>query len=508
MKKLSWEKIIVILLSFVMWGILTYFLFFLNIRNQVGDTTFVAQVLYNFKQTVRMQTTYYTSTTESIDHVWYKPAAEVCAMDLESKFTDTPWGHHYFIAYLLIPLARMMDIPLMIALLHAGIYTSLLVFVYVLARQKKLSILLAILFTVLVMQHPLWDQGLTGQLYFNRLFLPFSGLLILLLDRSKINYWLVFLAGMLAASTNEIYGITIFIMLCSYLWVYKKFDRKITIFAVIFLGFGVLSTAYIQSHFPLGSTQTSSLGSLFGHGLDGIFRSVWMRLMEPTTQTFLAVNFLALGGFAQFNFRLILPLLMILGPNVLVTVGGAEKIGWSTHYHTGYFIPLIWISLIGLSKLNNRPRAQAVLIGAAIIFTMWVNPATLRINEQPTVVIKKLIQSVRYQHQKVALSLDFRRRLREAVGEGSTLSVPEAVAYNLFDHKMYYYPMGIDSVNAVILRYDGTKTADQRLSSINYGQQDPNLDSCILDRMKKGGFDFDNLTIVDEWAVIKRKTIP
>ncbi len=506
MKKVFQEKTVVALIAFFLWGVLSYFLFFLNIKNQVGDTAFVAQVLHNFKQTLTMQTTYYTSTTESIDHVWYKPAAEVCSMDLESKFTDTPWGHHYFIAYLLIPLARMMDIPLMIAVLHAGIYTSILVFAYILARQKKFSIALSAFFVLLVMQHPLWDQGLTGQLYFNRFFLPFSAILILLLDKSKINYALVFLASILAASTNEIYGITIFIMLCSYMWIYKKFDRRISILAIALLGFGAISTAYIQRHFPLGSTQTSSLGSLFGHGLGSLLRSVWLRLAEPGTQIFLIVNFLAMGVFALINVRLIFPMMLLLGPNVLVTVGGAEKIGWSTHYHIGYFVPLIWISLIGLSKLNNRPRIQAALIGLAIMFTMWINPATLKINERPTIAAKKLIQGVRYQYQKSALSLDFRRRLREAVGDEATLSVPEAISYNLHDHKMYYYPMGIDSVSTVVLRYNDKETIDRRFHSINYSQQDPDLDLCIIERMKRGGFDFDNIIVVDEWAVIKRKT--
>lgn len=508
MKNLSREKIVILSLSFVVWGILTYFLFFLNIKNQVGDTTFVAQVLHNFKQRLTMQTTYYTSTTESIDHVWYKPAAEVCSMDLESKFTDTPWGHHYFIAYLLIPLARMMDVPLMIALLHAGIYTSILVFAYILARQNKFSIALSAFFALLVMQHPLWDQGLTGQLYFNRFFLPFSALLVLWLDKPKINYFLVFFASILAASTNEIYGITLFIMLCSYMWIYKKFERKLSWMAAFFLIFGFVSTAYIQLHFPLGSTQTGSLDNIFGYGFSGIVRAVWVNIVDPRTIIFLSINLLSMGIFSFFNLRLILPLLILLGPNILVNIAGAEKVGWPTHYHTGYFTSLIWISLIGLSKFNSRPRIQAVLIGLAIIFTVWVNPATLRINEKPTIVIKKLIQGVRYQYQKSALSLDFLRRLREAVGEDATLSVPEAIAYNLHDHKMYYYPMGIDSVNAVILRYDDKKTTDQRLYSINYGQQDPNLDKCIIDRMRRGGFDFDNIVIVDEWAVIKRKTTP
>lgn len=506
-KQLPWEKICVVVSTLVIWGLLAYFLFFLQIKNQVGDTAFVAQVMYNFKHTLGMQTTYYTSTTESIDHVWYKPATEVCAMDLESKFINTPWGHHYLIAYLLIPFARVMDIPLMLAMLHAGIYTSVLLFAYLLARQKKLSIPLAILFTILVMHHPLWDQGLIGQVYFNRFFLPLCGFLILLLEEKKLKYALIFLACALAASTNEIYGITIFIVLMSYMWIYRKVDRTLLFFAGLLLAFGFVSTAYIQQHFPLRSTQTNTLGYLFGHGFYGMVQTIWMNLIDVKTQVFLIINVLAMGIFAFFDLWFIPPLLLVLAPNILVNLGGAEKIGWSTHYHIGYFIPLIWISLVGLSRLNGRPKLQAAFIGISLAFIIWVNPATLQLNEHPNIVIKRLVQSMQYHRQLGKIDLEFRRQLREAVGEGTTLSVPEAISYTFYDHAMYYYPMGIDTVNVVLLKFDGTKMGDQRFSSINYGHQDPNLDPCIFVRMKKGGFDFDNPTIVNDWAVIRRRMV-
>lgn len=501
------ESVLVILFTLAVWGLLAYFLFFLQVKNQGGDTAFVAQVLYNFRHTLRMQTTYYTSTTESIDHVWYKSANEVCTMDLETKFRDTPWGHHYLIAYLLIPIARVMEIPLLIAVLQAGIYTSVLLFAYLLARQKKLNIPLALLFTVLVMQHPLWNQGLIGQLYFNRLFLPLCGLIILLLEKRKINYWFVLFVGLLAAGTNEIYGITLFTVFVSYLWIYKKIDKKLFTFGVLFLGFGFASTAYIQQHFPLRSTQTGSLGALFGHGLNGIMQAILSNVINPKTKVFVIVSAFAISPFAVFSYRLILPLLLFLIPNILINIGGAEKIGWSTHYHIGYFIPLIWLSLLGFSRINRWPGLQGAFISASIVVLMLVNPLNLQFNRDPNIAIKNLFRNILYYHQHGKLDLQFREKLRETVGKGETLSIPEAISYNFYDHIMYYYPMGIDSVSTVILRYDSSKTGDQRFSSINYGHQDPHLDVCILNRMRKGGFDLSNPAIIDGWAIFKRKSV-
>ncbi len=502
-----WERICVGISTLFVWGLLSYFLFFLHIRNQVGDTAFVAQVLYNFKHTLRMQTTYYTSTTESIDHVWYKPAAEVCAMDLESQFKDTPWGHHYFIAYLLVPFARVMDIPLLIAIIQAGIYTSVLLFAYLLARQKEIRIPIAVLFTLLITQHPLWDQGLVGQLYFNRFFLPLSGLIILFLERKKINYICVFLASLFAASTNEIYGITIFMIIVSYLWIYKKKDAKLLALAVGSLMFGFVSTVYIQQNFPLRSTQTNSLGSLFGHGIGGMIREIWKNIIEIKTRIFILINILGGGFFTLFHFWLIPPLILVLVPNILVNIGGAEKIGWSTHYHIGYFIPLIWLSALGLTKIYERPKYQVIFLSICIAFLVWINPSTFQLNERPNIVIKKIAQSVFYYWQHGQRDLEYHRQLRETVKENETLSVPEAVSYHFYDHAMYYYPMGINTVSTVILRYDDTQLGDRRFSSINYGHQDPNLDLCIFNRMKKDGFDFNNPTIIDGWAIIRRQKV-
>lgn len=136
---LPWENIVVVSVGLFIWGTLSYLLFFSQITNQVGDTTFVAQILYNFKHSFVSNTSFGASTIESIDHVWYRKAQEVCSMDLTPKVSRYAWWHLYFIMYLLLPLARIMDVQTLIALVHAGIYTSMLVFAYLLCRKKSVN---------------------------------------------------------------------------------------------------------------------------------------------------------------------------------------------------------------------------------------------------------------------------------------------------------------------------------------------------------------------------------
>lgn len=51
------------------------------------------------------------------------------------------------------------------------------------------------------------------------------------------------------------------------------------------------------------------------------------------------------------------------------------------------------------------------------------------------------------------------------------------------------------------------KTGDERYYSLNYGQQDPKLYTCIRERTKRRGFDLVNATIIDGWAESKRKSL-
>lgn len=499
------ERTLVILFTLLAWVVLTYVSFFHTV-SQNGDTAFVAQVLYNFKTTFTMQTSYYASTSESIDHIWYQKADKVCNMDLETRFKDTtPWGHNYFIAYLLIPLARVMDVELLVAILHSGIYTSVLLFTYLIARKNKLSIPFSLLFAVVVSQHPLWRWGFDGQFYFNRFFLPLSAAALLLLEGKRMRYMLLFIVCLLAFSSNEINGVYIAILLLTYLWVRKKVDWKIIAFSAFFFIASIVSTSYIQAHYPLRSTQQGVFGSTFGRGFGPMVDLLKANIANEKTMIFFAVNMLAMGIYMVFDIRLVLPFLFIVLPNLLLSVGGAEKTGWQTHYHTGYFIPLIWMSVLGLSKINHKPRLQMIIMVFSIMVMAYIEPFTFHANDKPNIGLKTIVHQALYYVDHGKYELDFRQRLRDAVGEDSTISTPETASYHLYDHVLYYYPMGIDSADVVLLKYDGTKTGKERFYSINYGQQDGDLDVCIFERMEKNGFDFDNPTIVNDWAVLKRK---
>lgn len=505
MKKFLTDHITAIVIVIISWVILSYALYFYQINTQLADTTFIAQILENFRHSLVMNTTMGNSIIESMDAVWGMPAETVCKLPLASHFTNLPWFHYYFALYLLTPFIWIMNIPALLAIIQAGIYLSVIIFTYLYARKKEVSKLNAILLVLLVAQHPLWIEGIYGQFYVNRLFLPFSALFIWLIEKKKISYPVLGIAGLLAISTNEIYGIAIATIIISYLWIHKLINKKLLFFASIYILYSVISIALIQHNLGLTLPQTDFLNKTAQGGIGTTINRVVQDLLSQKTQIFLWVNFAGLGIFTIFASRTLLPLLMVLMPNLLINIGGAEKTGWSTHYHASYFIPLIWFGILGISRLNKHKKLQSTCLVGLIVLAMCTNPYTGKLRQTPIFSLVDLYQKAVTSHTASTYNLDFRRRLNDAIGSGRSVSLLEPVAYHLYHHETYYYPDNIEGVENVILRFDKTKNGDARFSSISYGSQfDPKMDVCIFERMKKDGYNFDNPIIVDGWAVIKR----
>lgn len=490
------------------WVYLSYALYYYQINSQFADTTFVAQILYNFKHTWEVKTSLGTSIIESMDHIWGQPSAQICSLPLNSSLNNLPWFHYYFVMYLLVPFARLMDISLLLAISQAGIYLSVLIFTYYFAKRSGLNFFLAVLFVILVSQHPLWIYGLYGQFYFNRFFLPFSALFIWLLTARQHNYFWLTLSGILAVSANEIYGLALAIILTCYFFINRNFNRRLALMAGLFLTYTVISLYTIQHNLGFISNQTGFISQATQGGFTGLVVRLQRDILSQNTQIFLFVNVVSMGIMALFYRRTLVPFLLILLPNLLVNIGGAEKTGWSTHYHISYCIPLIWLSLVGFSQWKVNSFHKSIILGILILISATINPYTLKLNPRPFIALRDLSRKSITSVQNSSINLDFRQRLQQAVGDGQSATLLEPSAYHLFQSDIYYYPHNLDQVDNVILRYNSGENGLSRFASISYtGQFDSSIDDCIFARMQKQGYDFSNPIIVDDWAVIKRKKL-
>lgn len=500
------EAIISGIIFIIVFFVLSQVLYLYNIGGQYGDGTFAAQILYNFKQgNFQPITSFGYSIGEYLNNILHQSADYVCSQPLTFSKNSGFLGHNYFIMYALIPLARIIDTYQLIALLQAFSYTAILAFTYFFSRDRKLSILNSVLLTILVSQHPLWRQGMFGQFYFNRLFIPLVALTIWLITRSKINYLLLIFVTILALSVNEIYGITMLMILLIYAVFFKNRDRKLIILGVAAGLYSLFSIIFIQQELGPITTQTGFVEKTFSTDIVVTLNNLSNNAISDKASIYLFVNILFLGILAiavPINFLLVI---LFLLPNLFVNLGGAEKTGWSTHYHITYFIPLIWLVVAGLgrAKLKNKLVLPAVLI-ILIIFTSIINPENLSLRPKPVIEIKNVINMSSYYLKQKDIKLKYKKNLREAIGESNTISAPEAAVYNLIDYDTYYYPINIDSADRVVFRYYEEKIGDDRFASINYGGQDPGLDKCVIERMRQNGFDFENPELVYPWAIVSK----
>lgn len=498
------EVAVSIIFFLILWVILSGMLYFYNIRHQYGDGTFAAQILYNFKNGFAQSSSFSASTLDAYKTIWYKPVAFVCNNPLVTNGENfTKIAHLYLVAYLLLPLAKLFDPFILIAVIHAFIYSFILFFAYLFSRDKKISIMNSILLTVLISQHPLWRMGLFGQFYFNRLFLPIIVLIIWLITRDKINHFWVTVLVILGISVNEIYGIALSLLLFAFILIFNKKALQLWLLAILSILTSIMMIGYIQAQFGAGSTQTKFIDSILK--VDSFISLIKNNLLVKNSLTFLYINLFSLGILAFLVPRNIIFLTIIFLPNLFINIGGAEKVGWATHYHTAYFIPLIWASIMGFSTIKfKKGLLSTILLVLMIFFSASLESTGLGIMNKPEFTLKeiasKILRYIKYHDEELA----YRKMLRDSVSEDASITGSEAAVYNFIDHPIYYYPMNIDIADKVIFYYNKQLEGDDRFSSINYGHQDQNLDSCIKERMKNR-FDFSTPKIVGEWAIIGRK---
>lgn len=500
----KYAKLLVITAVILSFFLLSRYIYIRNILFQYGDSSFAEQILYNFRTGYHMSSTITDSTAQAYSTIWYKPSEYVCSSDLTVKENQFSVPHLYLISYFLIPFARLINVQMLVALLHAFSYFLPVVILVYFAKKRGVSWLEAGLLGILIIQHPLWVEGLRGQFYFNRLFLPFFALIVYELHARKHRPVLLTLFTLLALSTNEIYGIILFLFYLGSYVIFKKRDRSVLLLALASFLYSIFGILLIQKTFPSVSTQTGAFSDLFSVGLRGFLPYLEKMFFSVGTMKLLFVNFISFGLLLLLKPKYGVFALLFFIPNLLISVGGAEKTGWSTHYHIGYFIPLIWLSIEAYIHASSKKIAKIVLVGT-IVVTMMFQYDTLLIKLKPSrLEIYRLAQQMNQFFKDSKKIFEYRNTLLSLVPTGASVSAPEAAMYNLYQRKIYLYPMNIDTADAVILRYYAENPEGKRIASVNYGQQDDNLDVCMFERMKKDRFKVENGTIVGNWIVIKK----
>jgi hypothetical protein len=227
---------------------------------------------------------------------------------------------------------------------------------------------------------------------------------------------------------------------------------------------------------------------------------------------FLVTNVLLFGIFSIFNWRLSIIAFGAMLPNLFLTTGGAEKVGWSTHYHSMYFPFLVFASAIGFSKLwvfLNVAKYRVILVGILIVLMSVISKYSPGYGGEKGAIVRLYEFYTRDESNNYDKTIASQlKQIESAIPAGSKVTAVERFIPILYiDKTIFYYPIGIDTADYAVVskfsRPDGTFYSGGAVSFIP-GESEK-IDKCLIQRLRTAGYDVDNPKFVIGASVILKR---
>jgi hypothetical protein len=432
---------------------------------------------------------------------------DACAMPLGFYPAYNVFDNHaYTVLYPLALVAKIIGIEAVFSVANSFAYLTLLLAPYIFLRYQGLARFPAVIFSFLVLCYPGWSWAAIGDYYLDRLYMPFMLLLLYALHRqlkkpADKNYFLlipIFLA-IAAASFTERAAIMVIAVLAFFCVMFPAFrsNKKILIVAVSVIVFLV---AYLFCYYRFFYHGVEGANGIVGNALLSYPQMV-ERVNNPKLWTFLLTNFLFLGWCVFFaGWRYALLLLGALVPNILVSIGGAELTGWTTHYHSMYIPFLIFTASIGFLKLNEYIKANAlqrtfpVMVGlSALVVVYCFDPSTGAWSKGVRGSLG-LTSSVFRFYLKPNASGDLAmahwlKTLAVDIPVGAKVSSVEGAMPALYQQRrLALYPFGMDEAEYIVVSGTVVNGVPTGIVGAANDRDTPLLNECLVKRAVNQGF--------------------
>ena len=397
--------------------------------------------------------------------------------------------HAYYGIYAISSLSNFFAPELILSYLHSFSFIILLLLSYLFLRSQQVSVGASLLFCLVIALHPAWAYSANGQFYIDRFYMPFALIYLLGIHSICLNHYgllkkpvfigLVLLSGIFAASFTERAAIMVGYSSFAVLFINwqsissYKVRWSLGVFGILFILYVYLYYLYRFDPYYQPGIKYEMLR------IQDIFSTVLNNFTDNRYQkmyfSFFTINIGMLGFFAFFaGIRVVIVAMACLLPNVLITVGGAELTGWTSHYHAMYIPFLIFTALLGYKALScsNFWHKHTIFQGSIkllpVAVIMLINPFTGNIN-LPTAenFIGKIKSHMQYNiiyttwnfylspsssHESV-FGL-YAARLVSAIPENKKVTTFEGVMPPLAKgRKIFYYPIGIDTADYAVLNH-------------------------------------------------------
>lgn len=443
------------------------------------------------------------------------PSELLCHSDLERpklQAYNILDNHAYTALYPISLLTALTNPEGAFAILNALAHVLLFVAPFVFLRGQGVGVLPSLVFVLCILLYPAWTYSAVGDYYLDRLYMPFALLslyfmyIILHMERDKDGRLLVgFVAFIIVGSLfSERAAIMLMGEIAFFMVFFPRMIKASGVRNYMLLLLALLG-AYLYVYFKFVFEGIEGGGSLLGNALPALLDPL-QRMKAPGMQAFFLVNMLSIGFFILFSdIRYAVLVIAAMIPNLLISVGGAELNGWSTHYHAMYLPFLIFVASIGYLRLAHyfSGRAKRFMLplwvgGYVFLMTGFLDPYTGRLDTHFLSATKNgvLGKISRYYFDSKSSSekvfVDAFSSLSMLVPQEAKVSAVEGAMPALYKSRsLSLYPINMDSADYLVI--SGATSAGQLTAvsgAISYlGQtQMEMLNQCLLQRINAKGF--------------------
>lgn len=515
MKIKKTEIIIASTVFFLLFSCLTALKVINWVHNQ-GDSAIVLQMLDSVQKTGKV---YSEAGGSAADLIFDRRLVslsleEIKKIDLAPS-TKKPMGglswHLYLILYLFMPFG-FMDLTILFSAVTVLSFVSMLVVCYFYLRKAGVAVLTSILFVLLAMSHPAFSISIFGQLYIDRFFIGFAAIFAFLCSIKNRNKFLFILIALLGASVvMERTGLLLGMFAVLHFILY--FDKKDKAARIkLFTGIGLALLSFIAlklfiDNLCYGGYLITSVSAYLNYlKLPGVIEKILIFIFFSSMLWLLSI----------FDWRASIIALIMLLPNLFGNIGGAEKTGWATHYHTYYFPFLVWAATMGLIKLYGKTKhwIASIVLCVFIVLTCTKNPYTPGFsfsNVKDNIIVRSIREARIYFLEGNAKKITaITEEFRNSIPKGSKISAVEAAWCPFYNRAhIYYYPLGIKDADYVILLAQKIDEGYKYSGFISYRgpQVAAEIDEYLLKKLEEYGYDLKKPVYVSPWghAVIGRK---
>ncbi len=485
-----------------------------NSINYFGDTSLLLSHVQSIKEEQGWATNYLASNIQALQNstqsalYWCENIIGATPIDIRGGLAE----HAYLYLAILGGLSRFWQLDgiqtymgaITVAHLMPIIYIAYISRVYKI-RSTKIFIIGIALYSNIIILNMLWAQPHIEQLVY--VFLPpfiyFLFNRFLLNETYKRNYLKIVLYGLLTLAISErvslIAGL-ITLSSCSYALFRKHF--KSTDFFILTIGCTQIGWFFYWRYSFADSFYYSGISA---QALWQNFLNLLSLEMRAHTLIFILVNILTLLIISQLKIYSLWMLLAFV-PNLLITVGGAEKDTFAiSQYHSLYIVTSITIFIlvsinstnfsVGIARHTTKVFRSQVLLANSIFlaFSIPILNSSYLSYSAPAIPIRILkvlnpISSANDSQSKIPLTLsNLDRSVVISAPEDITMGFAREGFYNL-----RYYPVGLldsELVIAPILSSDTTEAVILGLPTWFQSEvQSRELGSCVKTYLQTNRF--------------------